>query len=177
MALETALLMAFYAVAGTFYLSVGILLAAFMVGYATGCWAASRINAHSTGRKTKISLFIFFILAFVILFFCAVGQKLLESRLCPTFVYSMILFSSGLIVGAAYAVAHHAAMDVSTNRRKDATTVYAFDLLGAAFAALATGFLFMPFYGFFMTCYLAIILLSGGFFSLLFMEITGKLKS
>ncbi|TET37116.1 MAG: hypothetical protein E3J72_06675 [Planctomycetota bacterium] len=160
MVLEIALMMVFYAVAGTLYLAVGAMLAAFMIGYAVGCRRTGGIqNTAKAIRLLKYMMWICFIATILLGIF---GEPLLSSRLMPTVVYCTILLVVGGFVGAAYPIAHGALLSVSKDPERRGATAYAFDLSGAALGALLAGFVFMPAIGFSQTCFVIACILACG---------------
>ena len=145
MALEMVLLLAFQSLAGHLYHALGGLLAAFMIGMAAGAILAR--------RWLRFPHALAWALAGTAAVAALVPVALVVARAWPgagTFVVLASIVSAGLVTGAIYPLAVRAA-----GHAHAVAHVYAWDLVGAAGAALLVSLLAVPLLGLFPVAALA----------------------
>jgi spermidine synthase len=160
MVIEITLLYWFQNVYGYVYAMVGLLTSMFMFGLAVGAIVARR--AVSSWQPRNVTLF----WGTAALGFCAIVGLLGPGtlRISPSFsvwVFLVLNFAAGLIVGAMFRMMAVAAATLGWKPETSAGMLYGADLMGACLGSLAAGSLLIPVLGTQTTC-LVVGLLMGG---------------
>jgi spermidine synthase len=137
MALEMVLLLGFQALAGHLYHALGVVLAGFMGGMA---WGAAWVVRHQ-GRRLAlaVTLAVLATLSLVVPGLLMVAHRLPAASL-------IIVLLGGLLAGAGTGLVYPLAVAAVASPRA-AAVVYAWDLLGAAVAALLVTLVAVPLAG------------------------------
>lgn len=146
--IEILLIFAFQIIYGYVYSAIGLIVAIFMGGLATGSLLGYRLKVsklHFPLIQLCLMLFLL-ILPFILNLY---DQQINPSVLWPVFV--LITFIPSALVGYFYVVATtlHA-----TDSAKAAPAVYAADLLGSSLGIIAATILLVPLIGINSSCYL-----------------------
>jgi len=138
MALQVALLVAFQALRGHLYHGLGLLLAASMAGMAAGAWVAGRAPA----RRNAVGFALLDVAGLAVVAAAMLGVARMVPELATATMVAL-LAAVGAATGAVYPLAVRAASIAS-----DAgASMYAWDLVGAAVAALVTSLVGIPLFG------------------------------
>lgn len=145
--LELIISLIFQIKTGYLYLQLGLIIASFMLGSASGSYFAARSMEKIQGLNITFN-YLFLTLSlyplFIILFFSKYTGDI------NIFVFLTILFIPSFIIGALFSLANR----ISPDKNDEVISFgrfYAFDLLGSAFGALLTTALFIPLLGIYFT--------------------------
>ncbi len=137
MMLQLVLLLAYQSLRGHLYHGLGLLFAAFMAGMAVGALAGGRFAGQRRALAAAIG-----VEAVVALAVCLLLQMARGVPEAATVIISVALLAVGATSGAVYPLAVSAAADARAGAR-----MYAWDLVGAAGAALVTSLVAIPLFG------------------------------
>lgn len=141
MTLEGALLLGYQVRRGVLYQDLGFLLTAFMAGLAAGAWGV----AWRTGRRGGPSRLTGAVLAGAGLLLSAATALGLRSDAWTSLPGTgLLLFASGLLVGALFA---YASLGRAGGRASAVGPLYAADLMGGCAGSLAGSLLLLPLVG------------------------------
>ena len=160
MVIEITLLYWFQNIYGYVYAMVGLLTSMFMFGLAVGAGVAWR--AMSGWKSWNVTL----VWGAAALGFCAVVGLLGPGtlRISPSlsvWVFLVLNFAGGLIVGALFRMMAVAAAALGWKPETSAGLLYGADLAGACFGSLAAGSLLIPVLGTQTTCLVVGLLMAG----------------
>ena len=155
MGLEIILLFAFQNHYGCLYQKIGIIVALFMAGLATG---AQIMNRAMTGRthngqrvllawEMSITAFSLFLPFFLNLIFQAKTNFALSEVM-----FMGLVFGTGLLTGAEFPLVNDIVIKQGLAAGSSAGRVNGYDHLGASLGGALTGTLFVPLLGFFQSC-------------------------
>jgi len=180
MIFNLAIIFAFQTLYGYLYHQIGLLIAIFMFGIASGSLLITkrldRIKKDSLlFLKTEMAIILFSILfPFVFL----VPSHNLENKVVYFILYGAVLimsFLSGMSIGLQFPLANKIYLSSYTGKGmlgETAGLLYAADLLGGFFGGLSGGILLLPILGLKETCFImAMLKISSGILFLLFMKI------
>src|SRR4030043_1517745 len=180
MIFNLAIIFAFQTLYGYLYHQIGLLIAIFMLGIASGSFFITkrldRIKKDSLlFLKTEMAIILFSILfPFVFL----VPSHNLENKVVYFILYGAILimsFLSGMSIGLQFPLANKIYLSSYTGKGmlgQTAGLLYGADLLGGFFGGLSGGILLLPILGLKETCFImAMLKISSGLLFLLFMKI------
>ena len=179
MIFNLAIIFAFQTLYGYLYHQIGLLIAIFMFGIASGSLLITkrldRIKKDSLlFLKTEMAIILFSILfPFVFL----VPSHNLENKVVYFILYGAVLimsFLSGMSIGLQFPLANKIYLSSYTEKGmlgETAGLLYAADLLGGFFGGLSGGILLLPILGLKETCFImAMLKISSGILFLLFMR-------
>jgi spermidine synthase len=180
MIFNLAIIFAFQTLYGYLYHQIGLLIAIFMFGIASGSLLITkrldRIKKDSLlFLKTEMAIILFSILfPFVFL----VPSHNLENKVVYFILYGAVLimsFLSGTSIGLQFPLANKIYLSSYTGKGmlgETAGLLYAADLLGGFFGGLSGGILLLPILGLKETCFImAMLKISSGLLFLLFLKI------
>jgi len=180
MIFNLAIIFAFQTLYGYLYHQIGLLIAIFMLGIASGSLLITkrldRIKKDSLlFLKTEMAIILFSILfPFVFL----VPSHNLENKVVYFILYGAVLimsFLSGMSIGLQFPLANKIYLSSYTGKGmlgETAGLLYAADLLGGFFGGLSGGILLLPILGLKETCFImAMLKISSGLLFLLFLKI------
>jgi spermidine synthase len=179
MIFNLAIIFAFQTLYGYLYHQIGLLIAIFMFGIASGSLLITkcldRIKKDSLlFLKTEMAIILFSILfPFVFL----IPSHNLENKIIYFILYGAVLimsFLSGMSIGLQFPLANKIYLSSYTGKGmlgETAGLLYAADLLGGFFGGLSGGILLLPILGLKETCFImAMLKISSGLLFLLFMR-------
>ena len=180
MVFSLATIFAFQTLFGYLYHQIGLLIAIFMLGIASGSFfITKRLDRIKKDGllflKTEVAIILFSILfPFVFL----IPSHRLENKAIYFILYGAILimsFLSGTFIGLQFPLANKIYLGSRPEKRtlgQTAGLLYGADLFGGFFGGLFGGFLLLPILGLKETCFImAIIKISSGLLFLLFMKL------
>jgi spermidine synthase len=180
MIFNLAIIFAFQTLYGYLYHQIGLLIAIFMFGIASGSLLITkrldRIKKDSLlFLKTEMAIILFSVLfPFVFL----VPSHNLENKVVYFILYGAVLimsFLSGMSIGLQFPLANKIYLSSYSGKGmlgETAGLLYAADLLGGFFGGLSGGILLLPILGLKETCFImAMLKISSGILFLLFMKI------
>ncbi len=180
MIFNLAIIFAFQTLYGYLYHQIGLLIAIFMFGIASGSLLITkrldRIKKDSLlFLKTEMAIILFSILfPFVFL----VPSHNLENKVVYFILYGAVLimsFLSGMSIGLQFPLANKIYLNSYTGKGmlgETAGLLYAADLLGGFFGGLSGGILLLPILGLKETCFImAMLKISSGILFLLFIRL------
>jgi len=180
MIFNLAIIFAFQTLYGYLYHQIGLLIAIFMFGIASGSLLITkrldRIKKDSLlFLKTEMAIILFSILfPFVFL----VPSHNLENKVVYFILYGAVLimsFLSGMSIGLQFPLANKIYLSSYTGKGmlgETAGLLYAADLLGGFFGGLSGGILLLPILGLKETCFImAMLKISSGILFLLFIRL------
>ena len=180
MIFSLAIIFAFQTLYGYLYHQIGLLIAIFMLGIASGSFLTTKrldqIKKDSLlFLKTEIAIILFSILfPFVFL----IPSHHIENKIVYFILYGAILimsFLSGMSIGLQFPLANKIYLRSQPEKGKIGKTaglLYAADLLGGFFGGLSGGILLLPILGLKETCFImAMLKASSGVLFLLFLKI------
>ncbi len=180
MIFNLAIIFAFQTLYGYLYHQIGLLIAIFMFGIASGSFLITkrldRIKKDSLlFLKTEMAIILFSILfPFVFL----VPSHNLENKVVYFILYGAVLimsFLSGMSIGLQFPLANKIYLSSYTGKGmlgETAGLLYAADLLGGFFGGLSGGILLLPILGLNETCFImAMLKISSGILFILFLKI------
>ena len=151
--LEVVLIFGYQNLFGSLYQNIALLTAVFMFGLGLGSWFVNRcFYLIKNIKPIFISLEIISILLafFLPILFQLFGVKLLSSlnRELSQFLYFSLVILVGIITGAVFPLAGTGLLDSGKKISRTASSVEAFDHLGACLGAFLTGTFLIPIIGF-----------------------------
>ena len=155
MSLEIVLLLAFQAMAGHLYHALGGMLAGFMGGMAAGAVLGGRL----VGRRSALAVALGSTAAIAML----VPAILAVARAVP-FLGAPLVFAGIVLAGASTGAVYPLAVEAASHQQA-AAHIYAWDLIGAAGAALVVVLLAIPLLGFFPVAALSAVLCAAAAFA------------
>jgi len=180
MVFSLAIIFAFQTLYGYLYHQIGLLIAIFMFGIASGSFFITKRfdrmkNDSLLFLRTEIAIILFSILfPFVFL----VPSHNLENKVFYFILYGAVLimsFLSGMFIGFQFPLANKIYLRSRPEKGGLAQTaglLYGADLFGGFFGGLSGGILLLPVVGLKETCYImAMLKISSGILFLLFMKI------
>ena len=180
MVFSLAIIFAFQTLYGYLYHQIGLLIAIFMLGIASGSFFITKRfdrmkNDSLLFLKTEIAIILFSILfPFVFL----VPSHNLENKVVYFILYGAVLimsFLSGMFIGFQFPLANKIYLRSRPEKGGLAQTaglLYGADLFGGFFGGLSGGILLLPVVGLKETCYImAMLKISSGILFLLFMKL------
>jgi spermidine synthase len=180
MVFSLAIIFAFQTLYGYLYHQIGLLIAIFMFGIASGSFfITKRFNRMKNDSllflKTELAIILFSIL-FPFVFF--VPSHNFENKVFYFILYGAVLimsFLSGMFIGFQFPLANKIYLRSHPEKEGLAQTaglLYGADLFGGFFGGLSGGILLLPVVGLKETCYImAMLKISSGILFLLFMKI------
>ena len=180
MVFSLAIIFAFQTLYGYLYHQIGLLIAIFMFGIASGSFFITRRfdrikNDSLLFLKTEIAIILFSILfPFV---FLAPSHNL-ENKVVYSILYGIVLimsFLSGMFIGFQFPLANKIYLSSRPEKGRLGQTaglLYGADLFGGFFGGLSGGILLLPVVGLKETCFImAILKISSGLLFLLFIRL------
>jgi len=162
--LEIALLFAYQVVAGYVYEKVALMVAAFMLGLAV----AARFSTRFAGTKSPKECLRRIILTEVAVLMVSLLSPLLAMGMgrvygaLPEVAAELAFFAliavSGALVGYTFPLASAVVAGYAGDVKRAGGLLYAADLVGATFGALAVSIVWLPVYGLFGACAVAALL-------------------
>lgn len=152
MGLSIVLLFSYQIIFGALFRNLGLVMAIFMAGLGLGTLALSKAKTADYRRWVK-ALFIMEIFAALFVLALQSLEKSVESQIFsvqPIFLFLVLI--SGLVCGLEFAVSARLYFLAASGKR--AGMIFAFDLCGAAVAAVLVSAWILPVYGLFRTCLL-----------------------
>jgi spermidine synthase len=149
MALQLTVLLTFQALRGHLYVAVGGLAAAFILGMAGGALLGTRLQARARGLALACGL------ATIV---AAAAPALFAAAAAWPAASTVLLFALSAAVGAGTGATFAPAVALLARRRPAAAAaarIYAFDLAGAAAAALCATMVAVPLMGLYVTAWTA----------------------
>jgi spermidine synthase len=180
MIFNLAIIFAFQTLYGYLYHQIGLLIAIFMFGIASGSFFITKhLDRIKKGSllflKTEMAITLFSIL-FPFLFL--MPSHNLENRVVYFILYGAVLimsFLSGMAIGLQFPLANKIYLDSRADKGtigQTAGLLYGADLLGGFFGGLSGGILLLPILGLKETCFImAMLKISSGLLFFLFMKI------
>ena len=163
---EVVLIYAYQSYIGYIYERVGMIVAVFMAGMASGAFAGTRMIGTGRINISSITIPITFLFAYFLIVYWVIG---ILNELSLNFVEPLILiliFTSGIIGGLLFPIASFLIRKNQNKTHESASIVYAWDIIGAMFGAILPGILIIPNFGLLMAVKVALyVLLSGIFLS------------
>jgi spermidine synthase len=179
MVFSLAIIFAFQTLYGYLYHQIGLLIAIFMFGIASGSFFITKRfdrikNDSLLFLKTEIAIILFSILfPFVFL----VPSHNLENKVVYFILYGIVLimsFLSGMFIGFQFPLANKIYLSSRPEKGRLGQTaglLYGADLFGGFFGGLSGGILLLPVVGLKETCFIMVMLkISSGLLFLLFMR-------
>jgi len=179
MVFSLAIIFAFQTLYGYLYHQIGLLIAIFMFGIASGSFFITKRfdrikNDSLLFLKTEIAIILFSILfPFVFL----VPSHNLENKVVYSILYGIVLimsFLSGMFIGFQFPLANKIYLSSRPKKGRLGQTaglLYGADLFGGFFGGLSGGILLLPVVGLKETCFIMVMLkISSGLLFLLFMR-------
>ena len=179
MVFSLAIIFAFQTLYGYLYHQIGLLIAIFMFGIASGSFFITKRfdrikNDSLLFLKTEIAIILFSILfPFVFL----VPSHNLENKVVYSILYGIVLimsFLSGMFIGFQFPLANKIYLSSRPEKGRLGQTaglLYGADLFGGFFGGLSGGILLLPVVGLKETCFIMVMLkISSGLLFLLFMR-------
>lgn len=155
MTIEIILILLYQNKCGILFRDIGLLITAFMVGLATGSYFINR-SFISVKERVMIQswlgtlLFIGFSLLILIIYIFVKSDQM-----SGLLIISIALFLDGTFVSGIFAFI---SLNDITNQQGVITQLYTADLIGGCLGSLITSLILVPFYGFFLTLILMILL-------------------
>jgi len=179
MVFSLAIIFAFQTLYGYLYHQIGLLIAIFMFGIASGSFFITKRfdrikNDSLLFLKTEIAIILFSILfPFVFL----VPSHNLENKVVYSILYGIVLimsFLSGMFIGFQFPLANKIYLSSRPKKGRLGQTaglLYGADLFGGFFGGLSGGILLLPVVGLKETCFIMVMLkISSGLLFLLFLR-------
>ncbi|MCX7857644.1 MAG: hypothetical protein N2513_06655 [Deltaproteobacteria bacterium] len=146
---EVIFLFAYQTIYGYVLYALGILLSAFMTGCAGGSIAGARIEKRFRSFEGlvvfEIAATIFLL---VILFNATIFKEMDPQSIKLHTLFLALLFISGFFIGAEFTLGVSSYLDVNrVDQRKGIGVIFASDLIGGFFGALAGSFIIFPILG------------------------------
>lgn len=164
MVLEISLLFAYQVVAGYVYEKVALMVVAFMLGLAVAARFSTRFAGANPPEKclSRISLTEGMVIAITLLSpFLALGIAKIHPFLpevASELAFAALIALSGVLAGYMFPLASAVVAGYAGDVKRAAGLLYAADLVGGTFGALAVSIVWLPIYGFFGACFVAALL-------------------
>ena len=140
------IIFAFQVVYGYLYFEIGMLIAIFMAGAASG----SILLSHYLDRiKRDVALFVSLEIAIILSIFITLFLILSNPS---RFIFFILCFVTGFWVGAQFPLANKIYLRSQPNFGASIGLIYGADLTGGWLAGILSGILFLPLLGFINTC-------------------------
>lgn len=143
---------------GYLYNKIGLLISIFMTGLALGSILTGR---NVSDAKSKYKLLV--VIDFLAVVFAFSLPFLLTTAVFTQFIFVILLFICGLLVGSEFPLANTLYHKERESVSGSVGALYALDLLGGCFAGIFAGVLFLPVLGLNSSCFAAGFLKAGSF--------------
>ncbi len=155
MALQIALLFSFQSIYGFIYEMVGLIVAIFMAGLATGTALTNRFvkDKANTDILAGVQLSIAILAGLIAV--ALPHSAAMESATMVFLLFSLLTFVSGLLNGLDFPLAAEAFRSMNRRAEKSAGMVYGVELLGACVGAALASAIVAPIIGIVACCLLA----------------------
>jgi spermidine synthase len=186
MIFSLAIIFTFQTLYGYLYHQIGLLVALFMAGIASGSFLITQ-HLHRLKKYyflfLKLEIWIIFF-AIVLPFIFMIPSSQLENKAVSSLLYPVFLvmsFLAGMFTGIQFPLAVKIYLDNSSKKEKlghTAGLLYGVDLFGGFFGGLLGGIFLLPLLGLKETCLvMAMIKISSGSLFFIFMKIQKKMGS
>jgi spermidine synthase len=186
MIFSLAIIFTFQTLYGYLYHQIGLLVALFMAGIASGSFLMTQ-HLHRLKKYyflfLKLEIWIIFF-AIVLPFIFMIPSSQLENKAVSSLLYPVFLgmsFLAGMFTGIQFPLAVKIYLDNSSKKEKlghTAGLLYGVDLFGGFFGGLLGGIFLLPLLGLKETCLvMAMIKISSGSLFFIFMKIQKKMGS
>jgi spermidine synthase len=155
MTLQIAILFSFQSVYGFVYEMVGLIVAVFMAGLASGTaithrYVANKANTATLAAVQLLTAVLAYLVAILMPRFAAV-----ESVAAVFVLFSLLTFVSGLLNGVDYPLAAECCRSLNRRAERSAGSVYAVELFGGCLGAALASAAVVPVLGIAACCLLA----------------------
>jgi spermidine synthase len=157
MALQVALLFSFQAIYGFVYEMVGLIVAIFMAGLATGT-LVTQLRVRNKGSRTRLaSVQLAIALAAGLIAFVLPRAAALDSPASVFILFSVLTLSAGFLNGLDFPLAAECFRSINRRAEKSAGLVYGVELAGACVGAAIASAIVAPIIGIVACCLMAAV--------------------